>query len=446
MLPITRVPETIAQGMAKFRSVFCREEGFEHVSRYVTGLVISPNKTLQGMYDLQVWDRQAPSRRAMHAGVFEAGWDDAGLMQQHRAEVAGNYRGRGRAVIALDWTLVHHERGPKIYGIRRAYDYVAHRTTLLQTVVTAVVANREVFDGLDVIVQDPLDLHAEEAYLEATAKTSYDQMQAGRQRMLELLHYQLHRLLYRKRTEIVIEIVRQLETEGHFPQANYAFDNGVLTVDLTRLIEQRGKHWVSEIECSRHINWCGRWRRVDEVAAEVRRQHPESFRTVTVQCRNGTQKQYWTFTKVVPLKKYGAKRLVVVHEQAELQDSPRFLLTDAKHWESTRIIETWSYRWTVEVFHEFDKQVCGMEAAQVRKEEAVIRHFRLSCVAQSLIQRAPALTSKSERYEFAEGRITFGQKCRTISREVLRAMLALCQRYFTEGKTCDQVLELLMPA
>jgi hypothetical protein len=46
MLPITRVPETIAQGMAKFRSVFCREEGFEHVSRYVTGLVMSPNKTL----------------------------------------------------------------------------------------------------------------------------------------------------------------------------------------------------------------------------------------------------------------------------------------------------------------------------------------------------------------------------------------------------------------
>jgi hypothetical protein len=87
-----------------------------------------------------------------------------------------------------------------------------------------------------------------------------------------------------------------------------------------------------------------------------------------------------------------------------------------------------------------------MEAAQVRKEEAVTRHFRLSCVAQSLIQRAPAVASKSERYEFAEGQITFGQKCRTISRDVLRAMLALCQRYFAEGKTCDQVLEVLMPA
>jgi len=47
---------------------------------------------------------------------------------------------------------------------------------------------------------------------------------------------------------------------------------------------------------------------------------------------------------------------------------------------------------------------------------------------------------------FAEGHITFGQQCRVIGREVLRATLALCQRYFAEGKTCEQVLELLMPA
>jgi hypothetical protein len=316
----------------------------------------------------------------------------------------------------------------------------------LQTVVTAVVASREVCDGLDVVVQAPLALPAEEAYLQMTAKANYAQMVEVQHRLLELLHYQLHRRTYRQRTELVIEMVRQLEAEGHFPHANYAFDNGVLTVDLTRLIEQRGKHWVSELECSRHINWHGQGRRVDQVAAELRGPHPESFRPVTVSCRHGITKPDWVCTKVVRLKKYGAKRLVIAHEQEALQDCPRFFVTDAKHGESTRILETWSYRWTSEVFHEFDKQVCGMEAAQGRKEEAVTRHFRLSCVAQSLLQRAPAVASKSARYAFAEGHSTFGQKCRVISREVLRAMLALCQRYFAEGKTCDQVLDLLMPA
>src|SRR6058998_2426128 len=27
-------------------------------------------------------------------------------------------------------------------------------------------------------------------------------------------------------------------------------------------------------------------------------------------------------------------------------DTPRFLLTDALHWDSRRVLETWSYRWT----------------------------------------------------------------------------------------------------
>jgi hypothetical protein len=222
MLPITRVPETIANGMAKFRTVFCRAEGFEHVSRSVTGRIMSPHKTLQGIYALQVWDQQRPSRRAMHAGVLEAGGDDEALMHRHRAEVARDYRGDGRPGISLAWPLVHHERGPKIDAVSRTYDSVAHRTTLLHTVVTAVVANRERSDGLDVVVQDPLDLHAEEAYLHETATTSYAQMTAVRQRLWELLHHQLHRRSYRQRTELAIDIVRQWEAEGQFPQGKYS--------------------------------------------------------------------------------------------------------------------------------------------------------------------------------------------------------------------------------
>jgi hypothetical protein len=446
MLPITCVPQAIAKGMESFRKIFCRAEGFEHVCRFITGLIISPNKTLQGIYEAQVWEGEAPSRRAMHEAVFEAGWDSAAFIEQHRAEVAQAYRGRGRQVISLDWTLAHHERGPEIHGVTKGYDYVERRTTLFQTVVTAVVSNRDWVDGLEMVVQDPKDLKAEAAYLKATAKESYEQMAELQRRLLELLHYHIHQLKYRKRTEMAVEMVRRLEAEGQFPQAHYAFDNGVLTLELTRLIEGCDKHWVSEVEVSRHIQWQGRWRRVDEVAAELRQHHPESFRKVGVSCRNGEARVFFAFTKGGRLKRYGRKRLVIVHEREDLTDAPRFLLTDALHWESGRVIQTWSYRWASEVFHEFGKQVCGLESAQVRKEEAVTRHFRLSCVAQSLVQRAPASESASERYAFAAGKKTYGQKCRAIGREVLRSLLELSKRYLTEGKSCDEVLELLMPA
>jgi hypothetical protein len=139
-----------------------------------------------------------------------------------------------------------------------------------------------------------------------------------------------------------------------------------------------------------------------------------------------------------------------VHETEDLSDPPQYLLSSAKHWDSGRVIETWSYPriredWSSEVFHEFAKQVTGLESSQVRKEEAVKRHFRLSCVSQSLIQRASAAASESERYEFAKGEVTFGQRCRTIAREVFRSLLELSKRLFAEGKSCDEVLDILMP-
>lgn len=446
MLPIVEVPETIRNGMLNYRDVFCRDEGFDYVSRYVTGLIISPNKTLQGIYDLQVWDGKKPSRRAMHGSVFESDWGSDALIQQHRAVVAPDHRGHGREVISLDWTFAHHDRGPEIYAAEKSYDYVENRPGRFQTVVTAVISNKSLIDGLDVVVQEPSKQKQEMAYLKATARESYEQMGAVSERLLELLHHLKHEREYKKRTEIALELVQQIEEEGNFPDANYAFDNGVLSLELTRCIEAFGKQWVSELECSRNIQWSGNWVRLDALAAELREKHPESFRFVKVDCRNGETKEYWVFTKTVRLKRYGRKRLVIVHEKADLSDPPRYLLTSAKHWNSGRTIQTWSYRWACEVFHEFAKQVTGLESSQVRKEEAVKRHFRLSCVAQSLIQRTSVVGSESERFEFARGKTTFGQRCRTIAREIFRSMLELSKRLFAEGRSCDEVLDMLMPA
>jgi len=105
MFPIVAVPETIRRGMVHYRPLFCRAAGCAHVSRSVTGLILSPHKTLPGIHDVHVWeDGTPPRRRAMHEAVFEAAWDAEGLRSSHRAVVAPAHRGRGREVLSLDWT------------------------------------------------------------------------------------------------------------------------------------------------------------------------------------------------------------------------------------------------------------------------------------------------------------------------------------------------------
>lgn len=368
-------------------------------------------------------------------------------MERHRETVAAHYPGRGRAVISVDWTFAYHPYSEKIYGAKRAYDYVHQCQSRYQTVVTAVVANPHRVDGLAVEVQQPSYQKEELAYLEMTRQENYQQMEQVRERLLELLHYHAHQLSYRKRTEIAVDIVGQIESEGFYPQADYAFDQGVLSHPLTTLIESAGKHWVSEIEKTRLILWNGQWQQVQAVAEVIRQQHPESFQHKRVRCRNQEIHEIWAFSKVVRLKKYGRKRLTIVHEEADLSDPPRFLLNDALHWDAARVFSTWSFRWPVETFHQFAKQLTGFEDAQLRNEEAVKRHFCLSCVAQSVLQDASCAGQNSERFGFAlPHERPIGQRLYSLSREAVQQVVEFTQSLLNQGKSVAQVMEVLMPA
>ena len=310
----------------------------------------------------------------MHESIFEGGWKYEELMQQQRKVGSPIHQGKGKEIIALDWTFSYHPHSEKIFAAKEAYDYVNRCWSCYQTVVTASISNASRVDGIAVEVQYPNYEKEELAYLEMTAKENYQEMEQVRERLVELLHYHKNRLAYRKRTEMAVDIVRQLELEGQFKNADYAFDQGVLSRPLTEVIEASGKHWVTEIERSRNIMWNGQWERVDAVAERLKTDHRKSFRHKLVSCRNGKKRDIWAFTKVVRLKKYARKRLVIVHEKSDLSDHPRFLLTDALHWDASRVFATWSYRWSGEIFHEFSKQLVGFESAQLRNEEAVKRH------------------------------------------------------------------------
>src|SRR4029453_17834340 len=154
---------------------------------------------------------------AMHAAVFEAGWDTDRLLPRHRTLVAPEHQGRGREGLSLDWTYAHHHRGAPIWGGKKRWDPVEGRMARYQTVVTAVIANRTRIDGREAVVQPPALHEEEEAYLWETAKESYEHMEAGRERLLELLHHLRHRRAYRKRTEGALESVTPLAQEGHCP-------------------------------------------------------------------------------------------------------------------------------------------------------------------------------------------------------------------------------------
>jgi hypothetical protein len=114
------------------------------------------------------------------------------------------------------------------------------------------------------------------------------------ERLSELIAYPRNRQSYRTRTERLIEIVQQIEVEGQFPKANYVFDSGVCAAELTQVIEQSGKHWVSEVACNRSVLWSNQWRRIDAVAADLGQSSRHAFRCYEIRQRNGEQKTVYS--------------------------------------------------------------------------------------------------------------------------------------------------------
>jgi len=127
------------------------------------------------------------------------------------------------------------------------------------------------------------------------------------------------------------------------------------------------------------------------------------------------------------LRKYGRKRIVIVHKKEDLSDPGTFYVTNAISWKVPRILTTWSFRWGAEVFHEFAKEPVGLEDSQCRNEDSVKRQALLSCLAQSLLWEVEGSGATSERFAWAKGKESLGQRTYGLLRQLMEGVLELYQ-------------------
>jgi hypothetical protein len=68
-------------------------------------------------------------------------------------------------------------------------------------------------------------------------------------------------------------------------------------------------------------------------------------------------------------------------------------------------------------------------------------------VAQSALQQASCSRQKSERFNFADERAQpIGQRLYSLSREAVQQVVEFTQTLLSQGKSVDQIMEVLMPA
>jgi hypothetical protein len=78
-------------------------------------------------------------------------------------------------------------------------------------------------------------------------------------------------------------------------------------------------------------------------------------------------------------------------EGGENEEESSFYVTNARIWESKRILQTYAMRWSIEGFHRDAKQSLGLDEYQVRKIKGVRRHIAMVFFAYIVTQLGSGL-------------------------------------------------------
>jgi len=351
---VTQIPQQLEKALETFRPHF-GAPAFEHFKRYVLGLVVSENLTVEGINRIFVQTGHPSSlNRFLTAGIWrqqEVNDTRIDLLRTHGA--LGD-----KGWLAIDDTLTH-KSGRKMDGVGIFWDHSEKRYVLAHNIVTAEFVNPRGDSH-------PLDFRL------------YLKEEQSRQK----------RIPFKTKIELAQELVEYavrcgLEIQGAL------FDNWFASKDFIKFLQDKGLHWVTRLKSDRNIKIKGRYVAIREFGATLPRQ---SFKKVQIGDRT-----YRIFSKAVELKGVGQVRVLISYDNEEFSGTPAYFATDRIRWEGTRILKTYAKRWNIETFFKDSKQNLGLEDYQLRDLRGIKRHWYLIFLAYSLLVSGLFGTEKKPR-------------------------------------------------
>lgn len=338
---VADIPEEVEKALESFRPHF-GAPAFEHFKRYVLGLMVSENLTVEGINRIFIQAGHPSSlNRFLTAGIWKQ--QDVNDARIDMLRTQGDLGGKGW--LAIDDTLTH-KTGKKMEGVGIFWDHGEKKYVLAHNIVTAEFVNPKGDSH-------PLDFRL------------YQKEELCREKGIP----------FKTKIELAQELVedalqRGLEIQGAL------FDNWFASKDFIKFLQGKGLHWVTRLKSDRNIKIKGRYVAISEFASTLPR---ESFRKVQIGDR-----LYQVFSKAVDLKGVGQVRVLISHDNEEFSGSPAYFATDQIRWEGTRILKTYSKRWNIETFFRDSKQNLGLEDYQLRDLRGIKRHWYLIFLAYSL--------------------------------------------------------------
>lgn len=466
MIPLVETPEIVSHYAPFFVSVFS-EEAFEQFKRYVSGLIVSENKTVEGINRIFVIDVRNQS--SLNRWLGESPFSVVAL-NRCRLELLGSLRGtqiKAKGVLSLDDTLLTHY-GQHFEKIAYLYDSSQECYVWAHNLVNLHYSDDQTDYPIHFKLWEPAQAEALEAGLkeagisirESKYALKESEPKKWRTYLVGLWRRHQHKpqvqKLYQSKLLIGEELLRQFFSEHPNLKLPVTFDNWYTQPAFCRFLHKTLKvPYVGTLAGDDKVELAKGEMGLEEFDHLLREQHhqalreggPPLFHKLSITYK-GEKETYYSYCKTHRIPNFGKQRLVINHQEADLSDTATFFISNKLNWQAGGITRIRRHRWPVEVYHEEGKEE-GLDQYQVRDFDAIYRHIALVALTYSLLRAAPhdqvLLHKLQQRIETKLGG-SAGSWRRNTQAQALWSLASFIATALSQGQTLSEVMKPLVAA
>jgi hypothetical protein len=464
MFPLVEIPDLVQHYAPFFASVFS-PEALQQFQRYVSGLIVSENKTVDGINRLFVLDvrHQSSLNRLLTESPFSV---DA--LHQARLALLQSLPGtqmKPKGVLSLDDTLLAHY-GQHFDKIAYLYDSTQNCYVWAHNLVNLHYSDDLTDYPINCCLWEPVDLDTLETGLRAAGvpiRQSKHSLKATepkkwRNYLLGLWRRHQHKpdvqTLYQSKLLLAQQMLSEFFATGQPDKFPVTFDNWYTQPAFCRFLDKTLKvPYVGTLAAEDLVVLKQEQQRLDVFDTHLQQEHQEAvkakgrpvFGKLSITYK-GEKETYYSYCKTHHIHNFGKQRLVINHRKADLSDSATYFISNKLNWQAGGLTRIRRHRWPVEVYHEEGK-ADGLDQYQVRDFEAISRHIALVAVTYSLLRAAQhdeALLHKLQRHVQTTLDGSAGSWRRNTQAQALWTLATFIATGLSQGQMLHDVMEPLL--
>ena len=474
MLPLISIPEVVKHYAPHFESAFTQAD-YKHFQRYISGLIVSENKTIEGINRLFVLEprNQSTLNRFLTASKYDVSNLHRLRLELLNSQEQTRLKGEGHAggVVSLDDTMLMHY-GKCFDQIAYLKDHATDSYMWAHNLVNLHYSDDKTDYPLSFELWKPMNVETvataiqDAGYLIKSSKKELKQTAPKKWKQHLRYLYKKHcgdervRSSYRSKLTIGQDLLRDFY-RAHPLDIPVAFDKWFTNPAFCRYIdEDLEKGYVGGLKSSEKILRAGgKTISVGDFVKSLHEEHltqsPEEeprkqpvFGKVTIRYK-GKKEVYYNYCKVHHICGYGRQRLLISYSNPELTGTARVFISNRLKWRSHQMARVGRHRWPVEEYHKEGKAE-GLNKYQTRNFKAIEKHIAMVAVVYSILQHSRhdsvLLNNLREQLDIKniEGSLAFWR--RAAQAQALWLLVQWLKVSIQEGMSLQQIVQTLIPA